>query len=224
VSAAGWGAAVGAATVAAAARRQFALQALLVARACHEVRGPLAAAALGLHGARPEIAAEIARAGHALDDLQDAGRGRSPALQAGWVDVVSLARDALLATRAFAARHDAKVSLAADTPGATWVRGDRDRLTQACLNLLRNAAEHGGGRVLLSVRRGAGRVSLVVEDCGPGLPAPLHRLTGARRGGVRRGHGLAIASEIAARHGGRLSAAPSARGARLVLELPAAAR
>jgi signal transduction histidine kinase len=224
VSAAGWGAAFGAAAVAAAARREVALQALLVARACHEVRGPLTAAALGLHGARPEIASEIARAGRALDDLQDAGHGRPPALGAGWVDVVALAHEAVLAVRAFAARHGAEVSLTADTPGAAWVRGDQGRLAQACLNLLRNAAEHGGGRVLLSIRRRAGRVLIAVEDGGPGLPAALHRLTGARRGGPRRGHGLAIASEIAIRHGGRLSAVPSARGARLVLELPAAAR
>jgi signal transduction histidine kinase len=42
-----------------------------------------------------------------------------------------------------------------------------------------------------------------------------------RRG--TRGHGLAIASEIAARHGGRIVAAPSPRGAAVVLELPLAA-
>jgi signal transduction histidine kinase len=36
-----------------------------------------------------------------------------------------------------------------------------------------------------------------------------------------RGRGLAIAAAIAADQGGRLSAAPSMRGARLVLELPA---
>jgi signal transduction histidine kinase len=41
------------------------------------------------------------------------------------------------------------------------------------------------------------------------------------RGHGLRGRGLAIATEIAARHGGRLTAAPSRRGARLVLELPA---
>ena len=42
----------------------------------------------------------------------------------------------------------------------------------------------------------------------------------ARRG--RRGHGLAIAAAIAEHHGGRLTAAPSPAGARLMIEVPAA--
>jgi hypothetical protein len=44
----------------------------------------------------------------------------------------------------------------------------------------------------------------------------------ARAGRGPRGRGLAIAVAIAADHGGRLRSAPSLRGARLVLELPAA--
>ncbi len=41
-------------------------------------------------------------------------------------------------------------------------------------------------------------------------------------GAGRRGRGLAIAAAVATLHGGRLSAAPAERGARLVLELPVA--
>ena len=41
---------------------------------------------------------------------------------------------------------------------------------------------------------------------------------------ARAGRGLAIAAAVAEAHGGRLAAAPSERGARLVLELPAARR
>ena len=48
----------------------------------------------------------------------------------------------------------------------------------------------------------------------------MTRQARGRRG--RRGHGLAIAEAIAADHGGRLFAAPSQTGARLVLELPKA--
>jgi signal transduction histidine kinase len=44
----------------------------------------------------------------------------------------------------------------------------------------------------------------------------------ARGGKGKRGRGLAIAAAIARHHGGRLAAAPSECGARLVLELPAA--
>ncbi len=60
---------------------------VLVARACHELRGPLFAVQLGLHGLVGEpvrlaaIELELARAGRALDDLAAApagGRGRNP--------------------------------------------------------------------------------------------------------------------------------------------------
>ena len=60
-------------------------------------------------------------------------------------------------------------------------------------------------------------------DAGPGLPAPVATL--ARRpqaGNGWRGRGLAIACDIAARHGGRVATGPSGRGARVALELPAA--
>ncbi len=64
-----------------------------------------------------------------------------------------------------------------------------------------------------------------VIDTGPGLPATVAELTrGAQRGRGRRGRGLAIAAAVAAGHGGRLSAAPSEQGARLVLELPVVRR
>ncbi len=110
--------------------------------------------------------------------------------------------------------------------------GDRLRLAQAVGNLVANAIEHGGGTV--EVRGGAhrDRVRLEVIDGGTGLPEPVDRLV--RRAGhghtrrdrarkrAGRGRGLAIAAAIAEAHGGRLAAAPSERGARLVLELPVA--
>ena len=96
------------------------------------------------------------------------------------------------------------------------------RIAQACANLVGNAAEHGGGVVRVRVRARA-TVRIEVADDGPGLPVSVAALTAAaraRRG--RRGHGLAIAAAIAEHHGGRLAAAPSDGGARLMLEMPAA--
>jgi len=49
--------------------------------------------------------------------------------------------------------------------------------------------------------------------------AELARRPRAGRG--HRGRGLAIAAEIAARHGGRLATAPATGGGRVVLDLPA---
>jgi signal transduction histidine kinase len=104
------------------------------------------------------------------------------------------------------------------------LRGDRLRLAQAVGNLLANAIEHGEGDVLLRARASAHTVRVEVLDGGPGLPAPVAELVRHPPAGrSARGRGLAIAADVAARHGGRLAAAPSEHGARLVLELPTAA-
>jgi signal transduction histidine kinase len=101
--------------------------------------------------------------------------------------------------------------------------GDRYRLAQATGNLIANAIEHGGGEVEVLGRLDGAHVRVEVTDHGPGLPAAVSELArGARGGKGRRGRGLAIAATIARHQGGRLAAAPSERGARLVLELPAA--
>ena len=103
------------------------------------------------------------------------------------------------------------------------MRADPVRLAQACGNLVANAVEHGASPVRVRGRVLAGRVRVEVDGRGAG-PAdagqPPRRP--ARRRGAPRGRGLAIAARIAERHGGRLAAAPSARGACLVLELPSA--
>lgn len=219
----GWVTAAAASTLAAALGLRADRTRRRVARACHEVRGPLTAARLGVHlaaaggvGERPlaAVGRELARAAALLDDLQDAPRGARPPLAARQVDLCALARDAAVAAEPLGATVELSVPRR-----PVLVPGDEDRLAQVLRNLLANAAEHGAGPVRVSVRA-AGRSALVdVEDDGPGLPAPLAALT-ARASRARRGHGLAVAVEIAREHGGRLAPAPSATGARLVLELP----
>src|SRR5439155_9624312 len=107
-------------------------------------------------------------------------------------------------------------------PPGLSVHGDRLRLVQAVANLVGNALEHGAGLVTLRARVGPGTtVRFEVDDDGPGLPAPVAALAARPRAGRgRRGRGLAIATEVAARHGGRLAAAPAPHGARLALALP----
>ena len=228
-----------------AVRRSLELRMEAVARACHELRGPLAAVQLGVElGARVgelspaqlrALHQELGRASLALDDLATVG-GRSVGSRvADSVDVRALLGDSVEAWRAAARAHGA--SLALEWSGtAGRVRGDRLRLAQATGNLIANAIEHGGGAVLVRgrvVRRAAGnagggaagpeRVRIEVIDGGPGLPATVTELARRPRGGRgSRGRGLAIAAAIARGHGGLLAAAPSERGARLVLELPAA--
>jgi signal transduction histidine kinase len=192
-----------------------------VARAGHEVRGPLCVAQLALDGlersARVDaIGLELRRAALALDDLSGTHR-RADVTP---VDVARLLSDAAHAWRALAEARG--VTLAVE-PGDARVLGDRLRLAQACGNLVANAIEHGRGLVHVRSSCADGLVRIEVRDCGPGLPAPVSGLVAAARGRRSpRGHGLAIAAAVAERHGGRLVSLPAARGAHLVLELPEA--
>ncbi len=219
--------ALGAVIALARERRAAAVRAELVVRACHEVRGPLAAAHLALHGlARRGVAVgaledELWRAARALADLGAAPAG-SRALDAPEpVDLGALLRRQTSSWRPAAAARGCELRLR-EPAGAVVVHADRLRLAQATANLVGNALEHGGGCVEVRLGRVGDRVSIEITDEGPGLPAPLGELTARARGGRgSRGRGLAIVAEIAARHGGCVATAPAARGARLVLELPA---
>jgi signal transduction histidine kinase len=225
VSALAWSLAAAQTGVAAATVAVLRRRAALAARVAHEVRGPLCTGLLGLERlARGHDAAtlaavelELRRAALALDDLHGGG---TPAARET-VDVGALLAAARPAWSALAARHGS--SVAVDAPVGLVVSGERLRLAQACGNLVANAVEHGGGAVAVRARAAGGVVRIEVTDGGPGLPSPVEALVvraRARRG--RRGHGLAVAAAVAERHGGRLASGPSAQGARVVLELPAA--
>ncbi len=109
---------------------------------------------------------------------------------------------------------------------ADAVRGRRVRLDQAGLvrvlvNLLENAARHGGkgegGTVGLFGEAEGGQVRLVVADDGPGVPRGRRRrvlraFVGSEGGGS--GLGLALARELARAGGGRLRVIDPPAGAR----------
>jgi signal transduction histidine kinase len=231
VSLGGWLAASGAGLAAGAVWRALAGRMESVARACHELRGPLTAARLGLQlGASTgelsparlrAIDLELGRAALALEDLDSA---RTRRIQA-WrppepIDLEQLVSDSGEAWGAAAAARGVELRASwAGCPSRVW--GDRLRLAQAMGNLIANAIEHGGGVVDVRGCAHRGRARIEVTDTGP-LPAPVDELARRpHRGRGPRGRGLAIATAIAESHGGRLAAAPSRRGARLVLELPA---
>jgi signal transduction histidine kinase len=202
-----------------------------VARACHELRGPITAARLGLslesRVGEPSparlhaIDTELGRATLALQDLADL-RDRRPRLrQLESVDLQALLADSVEACRGGASAAGVSLRMRWSGGGAA-VHGDRLRLAQATGNLIANAIQHGGAEVEVrgSVRGCSIRIEVI--DDGPGLPAPVAELTRrARHGRGAHGRGLAIASAIADAHGGRLAAGPVQRGARVVLEFPA---
>ncbi|MEA2129237.1 MAG: two-component system, OmpR family, sensor kinase [Solirubrobacteraceae bacterium] len=203
----------------------------LVARACHELRGPLTAVRLSLatmerRGEAPperlaSLELELRRAGLALDDFAAARSGRRTTDRHDAVEIAELLEEQLASWQVVAAAFQSTLWLGSELPGA-FVGGDRLRLAQAISNLVANALEHAPGRVELAARRvGARHVRIEVIDEGPGLPLPVGALTRrARAGRGRRGRGLAIAVEIADRHGGRIVATSAPQGARIGIELP----
>jgi signal transduction histidine kinase len=112
------------------------------------------------------------------------------------------------------------------------VVGSPDLLARVVRNLLANARRHAGeaGRVVLSATAASGRITVRVDDDGPGiLPAEreriferFHRVDSARgRDAGGSGLGLAISREIVAAHGGRIWVDDSPLGgARAAFELP----
>ncbi|MFD0024219.1 sensor histidine kinase [Streptomyces sp. NPDC058382] len=120
------------------------------------------------------------------------------------------------------------VTVAVPEAGGFEVTGSRGQLARVIGNLLDNAERHAAGSVSVAVRAEAGGVVVAVTDDGAGVPEPEReriferfvRLDDARardEGGA--GLGLAIARDVATRHGGRLTVAGE-RGARFELWLP----
>src|SRR5690606_15495868 len=110
-------------------------------------------------------------------------------------------------------------------------RGDRQRLTQAAMNLVRNAVEHGppGVEVAVGGAMNGAQVRLTVSDNGPGIPAEVqtrlferfYRGVPGRRRTEGAGLGLSIVRAITEGHGGTVELDTSEEGTSFTLVLPA---
>jgi signal transduction histidine kinase len=188
------------------------------ARTAHEVRQPLTAAQLALHGAArrgevpPRVVAalelELRRAAFALADPSQA----APAD----VDLHDLLTAQAQTWREVAAAHGATLVLEPG-PGTPVVHADTLRLAQATSNVLANAIEHGGGAITIRTRLVGDRIRIEVADGGPGLPASIAELSRRPRG--PHGHGLSIATAALRHTGGHLAPSPSG----VAIDLPAKA-
>ncbi|MFH9127611.1 ATP-binding protein [Streptomyces griseoaurantiacus] len=219
---------------AAAQQRRF------VADASHELRSPLTTLLASLEVALaypertdwPATATTAARQTRRLQELAE--------------DLLLLARldtrasrtdPAIIDLAALAARlteeyppGERTLDLTCEATGHAYVHGNSEELERLLRNLLDNAARHAAHLVRVTVRKEEDdEVVVTVHDDGPGVPPEdaervferFVRLDDARsrdQGG--NGLGLAIARDVAARHGGTLTLAPRTLGACFRLSLP----
>lgn len=117
-----------------------------------------------------------------------------------------------------------------DVPaGLPAVRGERQKLTQVLVNLVRNAlyATTPEQRIRVTAAPRDGEVVFAVEDDGPGVPAEvrerLFQPFASSKGAEGLGLGLYMARLIVVSHRGRIELVDRPRGARFEVALPTAA-
>ena len=219
----------------------------IIARAAHELRGPLGSISNWVHllsqgskdGALQQQGLEAiqralngaTRLIEALHDVSLLGAGRLT-LRLGLVDLASVVDMALERPRSAAQDKGVRLEFVREVASVP-VMGDPDRLQQIVLHLLANAVEctPAGGRVEISVGREGPSWRLAVTDTGRGIaPEVLPRIFGglrptdfvAPRAPTSLGAGLNIVRHLAELHGGSVeaSSAGPGRGARFVVRLP----
>jgi signal transduction histidine kinase len=219
--------------------RTHARQRQFVSDASHELRTPLTAirgqVEVLAREQRPEAAEvrrvggvvleEVARIERLVDDLLEFSRlEEEAALRLERIEVEPF-------LRRLAEEAPAGAVGLGELPGGT-VRADPERITQVIRNLLDNARRHAGpdGRVELSASGRGERLTIRVDDDGPGIPPAerervfdrFHRSEAGRgRDSGGSGLGLAICRAIVELHGGSIRVEDSPLGgARVVFDLP----
>jgi signal transduction histidine kinase len=168
-------------------------------------------------------------------DLLDLAR-----LDAGTADMKMSALDVTALLNAIAEKFaplaaHADVKIAVQAADLTAMTGDGDRLAQVFTNLVDNALKFtpAGGEVILAARQDGAEAEIEVRDTGQGitpeaLPHVFDRFYQADASRSRRerqgaGLGLAIAQEIVAAHGGKISVRSQlGRGTAFTVRLPLA--
>lgn len=209
----------------------------------HDLRTPLGHLSQKLERLRQAGTIESAKAG--VEDAQrDLGQVlqtfeailRLAEIEAGALrarfEVVDLG--AIVDRVADAYRPDIEISeriLSVAAARGALVLGDADLLAQVVANLLENAMRHTkpGAHVKASAVVLGGRVNLVVQDDGQGIPdsmrskvlEPFMRAD-ASRGGPGAGLGLSIVAAIAKLHGAKLTLGDAGPGLQVLFQMPIA--
>jgi two-component system OmpR family sensor kinase len=216
----------------------FRTQKEFVSDAGHELRTPITVVRghLELLGDDPEERAEVLeivtdeldRMSRFVDDLLLLAKARRPDfLRLEDVDLDMLTEELLAKASALAPRD-----WQLDAVATGRLTADRQRLTQAVMNIARNAADQTaeGDQIALGSALHQGEARVWVRDSGPGVPEAERELIFDRfaQGGRHSdgaGLGLAITRAVADAHGGRVEVASTeGRGATFTIVVPAEPR
>lgn len=200
----------------------------LIANVSHELRTPVALIRSHLEALESDPEAteaytrialrEVDRLEHLVEDLFQLARVESRGMDLEIVpfDAGSAVREAVEALAGIA-RREARLTLIADVgPGDLGCLGDRERLVQVLLNLVRNAIRHTpeGGIIMVGAASVGSGVVLTVRDTGVGiapdeLPRVFERFYRAEQSRSRTtggaGLGLTIARELIEAMGGTIA-------------------
>ena len=212
----------------------FTTQQQLLDNAGHELRTPLTvlrghlelvdpADATDVASTRALLLDEIDRMSRLVNDLlMLAKAGRPDFVETHPTDLEALTRGVFDRAKALADRH---WLLDGASPGQADV--DRQRITQALLQLADNAAKHtaAGDQIGIGSRVKDGFLEFWVRDTGPGVPAALRdtmfeRFQRAERSEDGFGLGLSIVRAIALAHGGDVMLDETPVGATFRLRIP----
>ena len=136
-----------------------------------------------------------------IEDLLTLARGETTVEDTEVLNLESITTEAW----GYVDTNEATLTVADEIPTVT---GDAGRLTQLFENLFRNAVEHGGADVAVTVGGLDGDGGFYVEDTGSGIPEELqdevfnHGVTSSEGG---TGFGLSIVADIAKAHGWTVS-------------------
>jgi signal transduction histidine kinase len=207
---------------------RFAAVGELATGLAHEIKNPLAGLSGALELLAEDLAAQprqaevvtemrhqVARLTHTMESLLSFAR--PPKARLRTTDVNATLEKVLFLVRQ--QRRAASVGVRADLGDALPpVLADPNQLEQVFLNICLNACQAMGGTGHLTVRtfEVEGRVTVEIEDDGPGIPADVRAhifkpfFTTKREG---NGLGLAISARIVAEHGGHIGyRCPPGRG------------
>jgi two-component system OmpR family sensor kinase len=172
---------------------------------------------------------ELARMSRMVDDLLDLAKAGQPDfLRLETFDLGDLTDEIFLKCVALGERR-----WSMPERGDGVMVADRERVTQAVLQLAQNAVQHTaeGDEIAVASRAEQRQVQLWIADTGPGVdPADRERIFDRFARGSDRprpsdgaGLGLSIVHSIATSHGGTVDLDPTERGATFRLTFPRAA-